>query len=74
MQYNQLSSAPENDTPSTVPKDDNIITFREPSGDITFEDSVLQEVREAYARINRDIDGFMLFEDRETGAYDDDDQ
>jgi len=50
---------------------DSLIRFSSTSPDLAFDDSVLGEVMEAWKCISGDEDGFMQFDDREVGAYDD---
>jgi len=42
--------------------------------DLAFDDVVLQDVRRSWQMIVGEEDGFLQFEDREVGAYDDDEQ
>ena len=49
-----------------------IITFGRPSVALAFDDILLTEVKEAWSRITGNADGFMQFEDRDDGAYDED--
>ena len=51
---------------------DQILKISEPSVDLAFDDTVLREVRHVWQRISGQEDGFMHFEDREVGAFDDD--
>lgn len=41
------------------------------STDLAFSDEMLQEVRKAWQDVTGELNGFMDFEDREVGAYDD---
>lgn len=56
-----------------VPKDGGIIAFAESNVDLAFDDAVLEDVKRAWTCITGETSGFMQFEDRETGAYDDGD-
>lgn len=52
--------------------DDQTITFSDSSVDLAFDDSVVREVRRAWQHVTGNTNGFMEFEDREVGEYDDD--
>ena len=72
LQYSQLF-IPQRSTKSTEGTTlSGIITFDRPSIDLAFDDIQLTEVKEAWSSITGNVDGFMQFEDREAGAYDED--
>jgi hypothetical protein len=48
------------------------IVLPEASVDLAFDDSILKVVRDAWQKLEGVSEGFMQFEDREIGAYDDD--
>ena len=48
------------------------IQFSEASTDLVFDDLVLREVRKAWQQVTGKVNGFMEFEDREAGEYDED--
>ena len=48
------------------------MTFSESSTDLAFDDSVLRQVRRAWQIVTSKTNGFMEFEDREVGEYDED--
>ena len=50
---------------------DRTVVFSDSSTDLAFDDSVLREVRRAWQHITENANGFMDFEDREVGEYDD---
>ena len=50
----------------------NVLDFPDRGFDLAFEDETLADVRNKWQRISGQLDGFMQFEDRESGAYDDD--
>lgn len=50
-----------------------IVTFAESTVDLAFDDGVLKDVERAWTSITGETSGFMQFEERGTGAYDDDD-
>ena len=56
-----------------MPKEGGIITFAESSVDLAFDDGVLEDVKRAWTDITGEASGFMQFEDRGTGTYEDDD-
>ena len=64
----RLSSQEDEDPKIT----DRTISFSQPSTDLAFDDRVLREVRRAWQQISGNAEGFMEFEDREVGEYDDD--
>ena len=47
------------------------IQFSEASTDLAFDDLVLREVRKAWQQVTGKVNGFMEFEDREAGEYED---
>ena len=47
--------------------------FADTSLDLAYSDAMLQEVRAVWQRVSGQVEGFMDFQDREVGAYDDDD-
>lgn len=49
------------------------LSFSASTGDLSFDDGILREVRSMWQRITGNEDGFMHFEDREAGAYEDED-
>ena len=49
----------------------SVLLFPELHAGLSFDDSILDHVKEAWQKITGNVDGFMEFEDRETGAYDD---
>ena len=49
------------------------IIFPESSVDLAFDDSILKDVKDAWEQISGETEGFMQFDDREVGAYDDED-
>ena len=49
------------------------IRFSEASTDLAFDDLVLREVRKVWQQVTGKTNGFMEFEDREAGEYDEDD-
>ena len=49
------------------------ILFPEPVIDLAFDDGVLRDVMTAWQEISGQAEGFMQFEDREVGAYEDED-
>ncbi|KAI4155536.1 MAG: hypothetical protein LQ340_000952 [Diploschistes diacapsis] len=56
--------------PASEPPDKTVL-LSNPSTDLAFNDSVLREVRRAWQHITGNESGFMEFEDREVGEYDD---
>ena len=50
------------------------VSFSNSSTDLAFDDGVLREVRKAWQQISGNEEGFMDFEDREVGEYDDEAQ
>lgn len=50
---------------------DRLICFSNPTNDLAFNDLVLWETRTAWQHIIGREEGFMQFDDRELGAYDD---
>ena len=46
------------------------VFFSDPSTDLAFDDSILRETRTAWQHITGNETGFMEFEDREVGEYD----
>ena len=70
LEYMQPSPAESSPNPSSDAAD-NIIVFAESNVDLAFDDAILREVRSAWQKITGETDGFMAFEDREVGAYDD---
>ena len=73
LQYSQRQPAQEYESRPKVTINDGVISFAESSTDLAFDDSILIDVREAWNKISSDAAGFMQFEDREVGAYDDED-
>ena len=59
---------------SSVGGDGNIWSLGDTGVDLAFDDVVLQDVRRSWQMIVGEEDGFLQFEDREVGAYDDDEQ
>ena len=53
---------------------DRNVLFSKSSADLAFDDSVLREVRTAWQHITGNDSGFMEFEDREVGEYDEEGQ
>ncbi len=52
----------------------NILKLPEPSTGLSLDDSIIGDVKKAWQEVNGSVDGFMVFEDREVGAYDDYDE
>lgn len=50
-----------------------VLLLSEPSTDLVFDDCILEPVRTAWQKVTGETEGFMHFEDREIGAYYDDD-
>ena len=73
LQYSQHQLHQENESQTEVNINDGVVTFTDSSTDLAFDDSILATVREAWTEISGDTEGFMQFEDREIGAYDDED-
>ena len=77
LSFDQLNSPSSDlDRPTDVSVESIEKTFLFPTSntDLAFDDSVLRDVRSAWQSISGDTDGFMQFEDREVGAYDDEDE
>lgn len=53
--------------------EDSVMTFPEHTVDLAFDDGVLEDVKKAWATITGYTSGFMQFDDREVGAYEDED-
>ena len=51
----------------------NVLLLSEPSTDLVFDDRILECVRTTWQKVTGESEGFMHFQDREIGAYDDDD-
>ncbi|MCJ1379798.1 Rab proteins geranylgeranyltransferase component A [Xylographa soralifera] len=73
LQYSQHQPHQEHESQSKIDINDSVISFPEPSTDLAFDDSILTSVRGAWNKISGYTEGFMQFEDREVGAYDDED-
>jgi hypothetical protein len=72
MHYSQMY--PTQDSEDFGPRiDGQSITFSSSNIDLAFDDNVLREVRKAWQHVTGEENGFMQFEDRELGEYDDDD-
>ena len=76
--FDQLSS-PTRDSElttelSTAQSVGKTFLFPPSSTDLAFDDSVLQRVRLAWQSVSGNVGGFMQFEDREVGAYEDEDE
>ena len=73
LQYSQHQPRQEHESESNVDINDGVISFAESGTDLAFDDSILATVREVWTKISDGTEGFMQFEDRELGAYDDED-
>ncbi|MCJ1396424.1 Rab proteins geranylgeranyltransferase component A [Xylographa bjoerkii] len=81
LQYSQHQLPQEPGSRPKVTINDGVISFTESSTDLAFDDSMLADVREVWNNINGETEGslqldaesFMQFDDREVGAYDDED-
>ncbi|MCJ1319549.1 Rab proteins geranylgeranyltransferase component A [Xylographa vitiligo] len=73
LQYSQHQLHQEHESQTEVNINDGVVTFTDSSTDLAFDDSILATVREAWTEISGNTEGFMQFEDREIGAYDDED-
>ena len=77
LQYSQPKSSVEDyvqspiEAKSVVPSE--VLLLSEPSTDLVFDDRILERVRISWQKVTGESEGFMHFEDREIGAYDDDD-
>ncbi len=49
-----------------------ILICPDTSAPLVFDDSILECIQSAWRNISGEKEGFMVFEDREAGAYDDD--
>ena len=65
----QSSSSNEDSGPEIS---DNTITLSDLSTDLAFDDAVIREVRKAWQHVSGKEMGFMHFEDREAGEYEND--
>lgn len=74
LRYAQHYPSSDASKATDVAKDGGIINFAESSVDLAFDDGVLEDVRRAWTNITGETNGFMQFEDRETGYNDGDDQ
>ena len=78
LSFDQLSSSSTNVDPpsvaSTTEGTEMISLFPPPSTDLAFDDGVLRQVRSAWQSVTGNMNGFMQFEDREVGAYEDEDE
>ena len=74
LRYAQHCPSSDASKATDVAKEGGIITFAESSVDLAFDDGVLEDVRRAWTNITGETNGFMQFEDRETGYDDGDDQ
>ncbi|MCJ1475542.1 Rab proteins geranylgeranyltransferase component A [Lambiella insularis] len=71
LEYSQLFRPPAHGAIQLgVDVRDSTILFKDSAANLAFDDDVLADVREAWSRVSGMNDGFMQFEDRETGAYD----
>ena len=52
---------------------ENVISLPMLDLDLAFNDGILERVKVAWQRVTGETDGFMQFDDREVGAYDDND-
>ncbi|MCJ1284844.1 Rab proteins geranylgeranyltransferase component A [Xylographa opegraphella] len=71
LQYSQQQPHQEHESQPKIDINDGINSFPESGTDLAFDDSTLATVREAWNKISGDTEGYMQFEDREIGAYDD---
>lgn len=73
LHYSQCALSRENDIHPGIDVSGGIISFKNSTDDLAFDDSILSDVMEVWAKVDGISDGFMHFEDREIGAYDEDD-
>ena len=75
LQYTQrgLSAFDVDNRPLIVDAEQHRIRLRPLSLDPAFDDGVLRDVRDAWMALSGQQEGFLEFDDREVGAYDDDD-
>ena len=74
LKYTQLYQPSDVGLGESVGNNGGILKFPDSSPDLAFEDSIFENVRTAWQRISGQTDGFMNFDDREVGAYDDDEE
>lgn len=72
LSYSQRQSLRSDDGEEEPDISGQSIIFSDPSTDLVFDDSILREVRKAWQVVTGKTNGFMEFEDREVGEYEDD--
>ena len=73
LSYSQKQSPRMSDVDEELDISGQRMTFSDSSTDLVFDDSVLRQVRRAWQVVTGKTNGFMEFEDREVGEYDEDD-
>lgn len=69
LHFKQLRPVSDEQMLSSGPKGVHLLD--DTSTDLAFSDEMLQEVRTKWQDVSDGLNGFMDFEDREVGAYDD---
>ncbi|KAL9108420.1 MAG: hypothetical protein Q9187_008292, partial [Circinaria calcarea] len=76
LRYSQQKSSVEDNIPNPMESEasvpSKVLLLSDPSTDLVFDDRILERVRTTWQTVTGESDGFMQFEDREIGAYDDD--